>query len=169
MTIKRIFKHLLYPQWLSRRAFPDAAMDRIEAAVAASERTHHGEIFFAVETALDTLPLLRGVSARQRALQVFAESGVWDTEANNGVLIYLLLADRDVEIIADRGFQTCVSADKWGAICQEMEVSFAVGDYEAGVLRGIECIDALLVEYFPVCADDAKANPNELSDRPLRL
>lgn len=167
MQIKRIFRHLLYPHWLSRRVFPDAAMDRIEAAVAASERAHQGEIFFVVETALDTLPLLRGISARQRALQVFAESGVWDTEANNGVLIYLLLADRDVEIVADRGFNGRVGPAQWEAVCQEMEACFARGDYEAGVLLGIKRIDRLLIEHFPLAK--ASGNPNELSNRPLRL
>ena len=93
--------------------------------------------------------------------------GVWDTEANNGVLIYLLLADRDVEIIADRGFNGRVDAAQWEAICREMEACFARGDYEAGVLLGIERIDRLLNEHFPLA--EASGNPNELSNRPLRL
>ncbi len=165
MDIKRIFKHVLYPQWLLRRAFPDAALDRIEAAVTASERTHHGEIRFAVEAALEVSPLLRGVAARQRAVQVFAELGVWDTEANNGVLIYLLLADRDVEIVADRGFRGRVEAAQWESICREMEVLFARGEFEAGALRGIERIHAVLDQHFPLRGD----NTDELPNRPLRI
>ena len=165
MDINRIFKHLLYPQWLLRRTFPDATMDRIEAAVTASERTHHGEIRFAVEGALDIAPLLRGVSARQRAVQVFSELRVWDTEANNGVLIYLLLADRDVEIVADRGFHGCVSPVQWESICREMEALFAKGEFEAGALTGIERIHALLSQHFPLRA----ANANELPNQPVRV
>jgi len=167
MQIKRIFKHLLFPHRRLLRYFPDAVMDRIEAAVAASERAHHAEIRFAVEGALDLLPLWRDVSARQRALALFANLGVWDTEANNGVLIYLLLADRDVEIIADRGFNGRVDAAQWASICHEMEASFVSGAFEAGILLGIERIDRLLNQYFPVC--DGTKNANELPNRPVRI
>jgi uncharacterized membrane protein len=142
-------------------------MDRIEAAVTASEAGHRGEIRFAVEGALDVLPLLRDVSARQRAVAMFAQLGVWDTEANNGVLVYVLLADRDVEIIADRGFNTCVSAAQWRAICHEMEVLFAGNAFEAGALTGIERIHELLVRHFPRLGD--ADDRNELSDRPIRI
>ena len=165
MDIKRIFKHLLFSPWRLRRAFPDAVMDRIEAAVADSERSHQGEIRFAVEGALDLAPLVRGLSARQRALNLFAELGVWDTEANSGVLIYLLLADRDVEIVADRGFQGRVSSAAWASICREMEARFAGGEFEAGVLLGVELVGAQLQEHFPAQA----ANANELPNRPLRV
>jgi len=167
MQIKRIFKHLMFPYRRLLRHFPDAVMDRIEAAVAASERMHHAEIRFAVEGSLDLLPLWRGVSARQRALTLFASLGVWDTEANNGVLIYLLLADRDVEIVADRGFNNRVDAAQWASICHEMEASFASGAFEAGILLGIERIDHLLSQHFPV-RDDAE-NSNELPNRPVRI
>lgn len=169
MDIKRVFKHLLYPPWLARRAFPDAAMDRIEAAVTASERLHHGEIRFAVEGALDLGLLLRGISARQRAISLFAELGVWDTEANNGVLIYLLLAERDVEIVADRGFEGRVSAAQWASICREMEAKFAGGEFEAGALSGIERIHALLRAHFPASASESNGNPDELPNRPVRV
>ena len=171
MQIKRIFKHLLFPHRRLLRHFPDAVMDRIEAAVAASERTHHAEIRFAVEGALDLLPLWRGVSARQRALALFANLGVWDTEANNGVLIYLLLADRDVEIIADRGFNGRVDAAQWASICQEMEANFASGAFEAGLLSGIERIDRLMSQHFPVRdpAHNKAENANELPNRPVRI
>jgi hypothetical protein len=167
MRIKRLFRHLLYPGWWVARCFPDRVMDRIEAAVSASEAGHRGEIRFAVEGALDLLPLLRDVSARERALAMFAELGVWDTEANNGVLVYVLLADHDVEIIADRGFNDCVSPAQWRAICQEMEALFADGGFEAGALIGIERIHELLVRHFPRLGD--AADRNELPDRPIRI
>ena len=171
MQIKRIFKHLLFPHRRLLRYFPDAVMDRIEAAVAASERAHHAEIRFAVEGALDLLPLWRDVTARQRALALFANLGVWDTEANNGVLIYLLLADRDVEIIADRGFNSRVDAAQWASICQEMEASFASGAFEAGILLGIERINRLLSQHFPVreTVHNKAENANELPNRPVRI
>ncbi len=167
MNIKRIFRHLLYPLWLRRRAFPDAVMDRIEAAVVASEQAHAGEIRFAVEGALDLLPLLRGVSARQRALALFGELGVWDTEANNGVLIYLLLAERDVEIVADRGLNGRVGSRHWESICREMEAKFARGEFEAGVLLGIKRMDEVLRRNFP--RSRAAEDVNELPDRPVRV
>ncbi len=167
MQIRRIFKHLLFPQWLVARRFPDALMDRIEAAVAASENAHHAEIRFAVEGALDLIPLWRGVSARQRAVTLFANLGVWDTEANNGVLIYLLLAERDVEIVADRGFNGRVSPAQWESVCRAMEACFAQGDYAAGVLLGIDRIDSLLSEHFPL--REAAPNLNELPNRPVRM
>jgi len=167
MQIKRIFKHLLFPHRRLLRYFPDAVMDRIEAAVAASERAHHAEIRFAVEGALDLLPLWRDFTSRQRALALFANLGVWDTEANNGVLIYLLLADRDVEIVADRGFNGRVDAAQWTTICHEMEAKFAGGAFEAGILLGIERIDRLLSQHFP--AHDDAENENELPNRPVRI
>ncbi len=167
MRIKRIFRHLMFPHRRLVRHFPDAVMDRIEAAVAASERAHHAEIRFAVEGTLDLLPLWRDDTARQRALSLFANLGVWDTKANNGVLIYLLLADHDVEIVADRGFNGHVEAAQWTLICHEMEACFASGAFEAGILLGIERIDHLLSQHFPV-RDDAE-NANELPDRPVRI
>ncbi len=165
MTLTRVLKHLLYPDWLARRAFPPAAMARIEAAIAASEARHRGEIRFAVETALALFPLLRGLSARERALEVFSELRVWDTEDNNGVLIYLLLADRDVEILADRGIARAIPPEEWAAICREMERRFRAGRYEEGVLLGIAEIDRRLARCYPRLGEDS----NELPDRPVRL
>ncbi len=167
MEIKRILKHLLYPQWLGRRAFPDSLLDKLETAVKESERSHQGEIRLAVEAALDVLPLLRGVTARQRAVQVFGELGVWDTAANNGVLIYLLLADRRVEIVADRGFHECVDAAQWASICREMEVFFGRGEFEVGALLGITRIHELMCQHFRL--QQAAENVDELPNRPVRL
>jgi uncharacterized membrane protein len=165
MNFKRLLKHLLLPDWLLRRHFPAATLAAIERAIADSEVRHTGELRFVVEGALHPSQLLRGVSARERALEVFSALRVWDTEANNGVLIYLLLADRDVEIVADRGCNHSVSPAQWEAICQEMEQRFRRGEFEAGALAGIRLVDELLRRHFPASGD----NPDELPNRPLRF
>jgi hypothetical protein len=163
--VSRFLRHLFHPRWLVGRAFPRQALERIGAAVAASERGHGGEIRFVVEGALEFLPLLHGMTARERAVQVFSDLRVWDTEANNGVLIYLLLADRDVEILADRGFNDKVHGPAWEAICREMETLFARGDFEAGALAGLARVDKLLRGHFPAPG----ANPNQLPDAPALI
>lgn len=165
MGLSRLVRHLAMPPWRVRGRFPAAALQRIERAIGESERTHAGQLRFAVEAALDPLALWRGVDARERALEVFSTLRVWDTEANNGVLIYLLLADHDVEIVADRGIHRRVGPERWEAICREMESAFRVGRFEAGVLAGIEAVSAELSRHFPA----AGRGENELPDRPVML
>lgn len=138
-------------------------MDAIEREIAASEQRHSGEIRFVVEAALGPGELLRGVTARERALELFSLLRIWDTELNNGVLIYLLLAEHDVEIIADRGIHREVGLDGWEAICREMETHFRRGAFEHAVVTGIEGVTAHLVLHFPAQAGDV----NQLPDRPV--
>ena len=164
MDIRRILKHLFGGPWQVRRAITRGCLQRIEQAITDSERLHLGELRFVVEAALPWQLALRGVTARQRAVQLFAELGVWDTEHNSGVLIYLLLADRDIEIVADRGIQHKVGAQAWEAICREMEASFREGRFGFGVMQGIARISALQQQYFPA---SQQSNPNELPDAPL--
>src|SRR5207249_7140295 len=121
----RLLRHVITDHLSVRRAFPHAALARIEQAIAAGERTHRGQVCFAVEGALPPLRVLRTIGPRERALEVFGLLRVWDTEENAGVLIYLLLADRDVEIIADRGIDRRVASSEWVAICRRMEAAFA--------------------------------------------
>jgi uncharacterized membrane protein len=165
MNLKRTFKHLFAPDWLVYRAFPRAALKRIEAAIRQSEAAHRGELRFAVEAGLDLLPLLRGLTPRQRALEAFSRLRVWDTEENSGVLIYLQLVDRDIEIVADRGISAKVGQAQWDAICHRMEEAFRVRRFEAGVLEGITEITTLLRTHFPA----RRENPDELPDRPVVL
>ena len=165
MRTTRILKHLIAPDWLAYRAFPRAALERIEAAIRRSESAHSGELRFAVEAGLDFLPLVKGITPRQRALEVFSRLGVWDTEHNSGVLIYLQLVDRDIEIVADRGINARVEQAQWEAICRRMEDAFRAGRFEQGVLDGVGEITALLVRHFPARG----ANPDELPDRPVVL
>ena len=159
MGIARITRHLLANRARVRRAFPAASLARIEQAVAASEATHAGQIRVAIEGALDGEPLFRQQNAQARALDVFALQRVWDTERNNGVLIYLLLADRDVEIVADRGIHSHVGSKGWETICHAMEQAFVQGRYEAGVLDGIAAVTRHLAAHFP-----KDSGGNELSD-----
>jgi uncharacterized membrane protein len=163
MSIKRIGRHLLQHRWRLRRIFPPASLSRIEQAIKAGEATHSGQIRFVVESALDGAPLFRNQPARERALDVFSQLRIWDTAYNNGVLIYLLLADRDVEIIADRGINARVGNDGWERICQEMETDFRAGAFERGAIKGIESVSRELAAHFPRRGDGS----NELPDTPV--
>ena len=163
MCIKRIGKHLLAHRWRERRIFPPIVLAAIEAAIKAGEATHSGQVRFVVEGALDGAPLFRNQPARERALDVFSQLRIWDTAHNNGVLIYLLLADRDVEIVADRGINAKVGAEGWEKICREMETQFRAGNFEGGVIRGIEAVSRELATHFPVQGP----GPNELPDAPV--
>lgn len=150
MDLKRFFRHLFMTRWRVNAAFPRGSLRAIEKAVRESHRTHVGQIRFAVEGALHCSALFKGLSAREHAIDVFSQLRVWDTEYNNGVLIYLLIADRDVEIIADRGIHAKVDSHEWEAICHAMEAAFRQGAYQSGVLRGIEQVTELLKRHFPV-------------------
>jgi uncharacterized membrane protein len=142
MGIGRIGKHLLEHRWRVRRIFTPKLLAAIEQAIKMSETVHSGQVRFVVEGALDGKPLFRNQPARERALDIFSKLRIWDTAHNNGVLIYLLLADRQVEIIADRGIDARVGAAGWEKICQEMERDFKTGNFEAGVIRGIGAVSA---------------------------
>jgi uncharacterized membrane protein len=146
-----------------RRAFDTQTLGEIESAIAATERAHGGEIRFALERTLSTADLWRGLAPRERALQVFSLLNVWDTEANNGVLIYVLWADHDVEIVADRGFNGRVTTQEWSDICHEMEALFAQGQPREAVLKGIQAVGALIARHFPA------VDRNEQPDRPVIL
>lgn len=165
MRLKRVLKHLFAPDWLVYRALSRPALRRIEAAIKRSERSHRGELRFAVEAGLDVLPLLKGVTPRSRALDVFSRLRVWDTDENSGVLIYLQLVDRNIEIVADRGISAKVDQREWDSICRRMEAAFRARRFEEGVLEGIQDITALLAKHFPARG----ANPDELPDKPLVL
>jgi uncharacterized membrane protein len=163
MGIGRIARHLVEYHWRARRVFTRKVLANIEAAIRAGERTHSGQVRFVVEGALDGVPLFRNQPARQRALDVFSHLRIWDTAHNNGVLIYLLLADRDVEIIADRGVDMKVGREGWEKICRDMEADFRAGRFEAGVIKGIEAVSRELARYFPPGGPHA----NELPDSPV--
>lgn len=166
MAMLRFLKHVFSGPWSVKRAFPQRSQGAIEAAIAASEQSHLGEVRFAVEGALDIGDLLRATTARDRALEIFSLNRIWDTEHNSGVLIYLLLADRRVEIVADRGIHGKVGEAGWQRICRDMESQFRRGDFESGVLGGIAAITEQLQQHFPA---GNNANPNEIANAPLLL
>jgi uncharacterized membrane protein len=163
MGIKRIGKHLLEHRWRARRVFPREALDLIEQAIKAGEATTSGQVRFVVEGALDGKPLFSNQSARERALDIFSQLRIWDTAHNNGVLIYLLLADRKVEIVADRGIDAKVGSATWQKICAAMEADFRAGNFSGGVIKGIQAVSRELATYFP----RQGAGPNELPDAPI--
>jgi uncharacterized membrane protein len=163
----RWFRHLFSTRSDLHRAFPLPTLAAIEAAIRESELKHSGELRIAIEASLEPVHALQGKTPRARALEVFAALGVWDTEANNGVLIYFLLADRDVEIVADRGFNGRVSEAEWAAICEEMDARLRAGEFEAGALAGIRRVSDVVARHFPV--RPGERNPNELPNQPTLL
>jgi uncharacterized membrane protein len=163
--VLRLLRHLLETRFAMRLRFTPAVLDRIEAAVAAAEGAHQGELRVVIETDLDAWSIVSGKSSRQRALEVFAGHGVWDTQRNNGVLLYVLFADRAVEIIADRGFNGLVTPAEWAAVCRATESEFRHGRWEQGALAGVQAAAQLLARHFP----GKGRHGNELPDRPVLL
>lgn len=162
---KHLFSHLFGHGWQIDRHFSKAAIHHIEQAISQSEKTHAGEIRFVVEAGLHPEDILLKKTPKKRAIELFGLLNIWDTEHNNGVLIYLLLADRDVEIVADRGIDRHVGRAGWEAICSGMEAQFKQGSFETGVLRAIEQIGDLLAQHYP-----AESQPkNEISNQVLKL
>ena len=165
MDLKRIMKHLVAPQWTVDRMFPAATMQAIDATIRDSERSHDSELRFAVEGGLNLWLLLHGRTPRARAIEIFSQLRVWDTEHNSGVLIYVQMVDRRIEIVADRGINAKVQQAQWDAIARRMEIEFRAQRYEAGVIEGLREITALLARHFPPTG----ANPNELPNAPVVL
>jgi len=167
MPLGRILRHLLATPGTLRRAFPEPALARIRETIAATETRHSGEIRFAVEATLPWSYLRRDAPVRERALMVFAKLRVWDTELNNGVLLYVELVDRSVEIVADRGIAGKVPHEQWQEIVAAMREEFRRGAFETGVVAGIAAIGARLAEHYPLAP--GTENPNELPDKPVLL
>ncbi|HWH82969.1 MAG TPA: TPM domain-containing protein [Burkholderiaceae bacterium] len=160
----RILKHRRLDERDAARALGAGASERIAARVAASEARHSGEIRVCVEAGLPLSYLRREATVRERAVMMFGKLRVWDTEHNNGVLIYLLLAEHAIEIVADRGLARHVDAAQWQRIAATMAQAFAAGRFEEGLNQAIDAVDALLLQYFALAPGEA--NPNELPDAP---
>jgi hypothetical protein len=157
----RTLRHLFATHWGTRRRFTPAVLKQIEDATLEVEAAHAGEIRCAIETALDLPQLWGAVDARMRALQVFSQLGVWDTDGNNGVLIYVLLADRRVEIVADRGIAARVSPAEWAEVARAMEDAFRAGRFGPGCVAGIQAVGRLLAKHFPNAGGDRDEQPNQ--------
>ena len=163
VSIRRLLRHLLFMPWRVRAAFSKTLLKDIETAIAQAERSHRAELRFAIEGSMPLQQVWRGISARRRALEGYAQLRVWDTEENNGILIYVQLAERAIEIIADRGIAARVEPDEWRAIARQMEAAYHAGDFRGGSLAGIAAVSALLARHFP----PGPANPDELPNRPV--
>lgn len=165
--IRRWLAHAASTPLAVGQVFPPSVRDQITAAVAQAEAGHGGEVCFAVEASLPWHDLRHHATARQRALAVFSQMRVWDTEHNNGVLIYLNLADRGVEIVADRGIARRVAAPAWDAICRALEARCAAGDYGPGVIEAVLAVGELLRTHFPLAPGEVRVN--EIPNRPITL
>jgi uncharacterized membrane protein len=166
MEIRRWLRHSFATPQSLRRAFPDAALGRIRNAITASEAAHSGEVRFAIEARLPWSYLRRNAPARERAEMMYSKLRVWDTEHNNGVLIYVLLADHGIEIVADRALNQ-VPRTEWQSIVNDMRARFRAGEFEAGALAGVGAVGEVLARHFPLRAGDR--NPDELPDAPTVL
>ena len=165
MNHTRLLKHLLRPAWWYRRLFDGGTRWAIEAAIKKSESHHRGELRFVAEGPLPWRALLADATARQRAENLFTQLRVWDTADNSGILIYVQLADRHVEILADRGIAAKVPQAEWDALCRRMEAAFRDAQWREGALAAVAGANELLALHFPA----SEHNPNELPDRPLIL
>jgi uncharacterized membrane protein len=165
--IARLWRHRWVDEAEVRRALPPEVLERLERRVGASERRHSGEIRICVEAGLPMSYLWRDARPRERAITLFGKLRVWDTEDNNGVLIYLLLAEHAIEIVADRGIDSRVSDAQWAAMAQRMGAAFREGRFEDGLTQALEEVSALLVEHFPLA--EGAADRNELPDAPVVL
>jgi uncharacterized membrane protein len=168
MQIGRFVRHTTASHWRTRMMFPSATLDAIEQAIKRAEQTHAGEIRFAIETALTPMHILNDITPRAHALEVFSHLRVWDTDENNGVLIYVQLADRDVEIVADRGFRDLVRPAEWEAVCRLMEGHYRAGRFREGSIAGVEAVGNLLARHFPQSPESGSSR-NQLPDRPTLL
>jgi uncharacterized membrane protein len=164
--VNRLIKHLLIMPWQIRKAFTAAVCAAIEQAVTESELHHRGEVRFVVEGSLGIPLLLRSVTARQRAITLFGHLGVWDTQENTGVLVYVLFAEKQLEIVADRGIAARVNQAEWNSISAEMSQAFCAGQFQNGAVAGLQRITALLAAHFP---PDGDGNPDELPNRVIVL
>jgi hypothetical protein len=160
---ERIVRHLLTTRGQVNRAFPPGTLIAIAQAIKVCEREHEGEIRFAIEGALHSAALLHRQSARARAIEVFSQLRGWDTEHSNGVLIYVLLAERAVEVVVDRGVHVKVGGQEWETICRAMEERFRRGEYRDGAINGVQAVAQHLGKFFPTCRNGR----NELSDVPV--
>lgn len=163
MNLGRFWRHVAMTPWQASRAFPAAVLDDLQREVGEQEKLHRGEVRFVVEAELSTGQLWANLTSRARAIELFSLLQVWDTEENTGILIYVLLADHKVEVVADRGIQALVDHAEWAAICGAMEAHFREGRFADGARAGIREASALLARHFPA----REANANELSDRPI--
>ena len=166
MRVARTLRHLFATRAGTRRHFTDQVLEAIEKGIVAAETRCSGEIRFVVETALELPEVWGGLAPRERALHVFSSLHMWNTELRNGVLIYVLAADRDVEVVADQGASSVIPLDQWEGVCRLMEGHFRAGRFAEGSVAGIDAVGGLLARHFP---PPRGANRDELPNQPTLL
>jgi uncharacterized membrane protein len=162
-TFRRLIRHSWFGAADSKRAVPPALQQKLQAQIKTSEAQHSGQIRLVVEAALPLSYIWRGLAVRARAVMLFGKLRVWDTERNNGVLIYLLLAERKIEIVADRGLQQLVAKTAWSDTVNRMRGSLKLKQFDAGLTLAVEDVSKLLIQHFP----DSSTHLNELPDSPI--
>lgn len=165
----RALRHVKTSKSHGKRAFPSATLAAIQTIITAGEDKHRAEIRLIVEPSLDLAAIMGGMTSRERAGELFTDYRIWDTEENCGVLIYINLADHQVEIIADRGIARLVPADHWHAVCKTMTDGFAQGLYHDSVVNGLQQLNAILKKYFPEGESTQSPQSNQLSNQPILL
>ena len=160
---QRALKHLTSTAAAGRRAFPAPSLKEIQEAIAQGELVHSAEVRLIVEVAHGIDAVFNDIGNRERALALFAQYGIWDTEENCGVLIYVNLAEHAVEIVADRNVGRRIKATEWQAICQTMTQGFGVGAFHESTLVALNALNELLRQHFP----STGARPNQLSNDAL--
>ena len=163
----RIVQHLSTTRGMARRAFPQTTLKAVQAAIGEGELRHRAQLRLIIEPALPLFELTRRTTARGRAHALFSRYRIWDTEENCGVLIYINLAERKVEIVTDRAVGRAVARTDWEAACQTMTRGFAAGQFHDSLLAGVSHVNALLATHFPTAGSSGRAN--ELADRPVIL
>lgn len=163
--LKRFFRHLFTTAATGRRAFPEQTLLTIEELIGQGEKTHRAEIRLIIEPSLSVESILSRLTARERALELFGRFRIWDTEENCGVLVYINMADRQVEVIADRGIACKVSSHEWENICGIMTSGFKEGNFQESTLKALSTLNHLLEKHFPLTGNRA----NQLPDHPVLL
>jgi uncharacterized membrane protein len=158
---RRILRHFLTGPGRARRCFPPEVLAEIERAIVAAEKRHAGELCFAIESALPLAEVWHGVTPRERAVHVFSMLRVWDTAANNGVLIYVLLADGAIELVADRAIAQRIAPGEWEQLCRRLESDFAAGRYRDGAVAAVQAVGEQLARHFPAQRGESDELPNQ--------
>ena len=154
--------HELITQYVS-----PAALERLQAFINASEQQHTGQILLCIEASLSPEEIQRYATPRARALALFGELRVWDTEDNNGVMLYLLLDQHAIELVADRALHRSVAQNAWSNITERLAAALRASQYENGLQAALELISGLLIAHFPATA--GRVHENTVSDVPVLL
>lgn len=163
--LKRAFRHLFTTNRAGKQAFPETTLQVIQEVITAGEKLHRAEVQLIVEPSLPLSEIWAGTSSRERAIELFSLHRIWDTEENSGILIYIDLADHQVEIIADRGINHVTTGEEWESVCQAMTRGFAQGNYHDSVVASLKLLNQILHEHLP----DTENLPNQLPNRPIVL